>query len=233
MQYNVVEHPLYGKIRVKVNPRARRIILRAREGFIEVTLPPGVTRKAFDAAVDKYGAKLWALSRATTLEVIDGTYKYESERFCFCLSEGEKRDFFIRYDGFRATFIYPQNTDFHSEEMQQWLRRVRVTALRRVASENLPRRLDYLSRRFNFCYNGVSLRDSHSRWGSCSSRGNISLSIYLQLLPEHLADYVMLHELCHTVEMNHSLRFWELMDNVTDGKSKQLRHELKSYRTSF
>lgn len=118
MQYNVVEHPLYGKIRVKVNPRARRIILRAREGFIEVTLPPGVTRKAFDAAVDKYGAKLWALSRATTLEVIDGTYKYESERFCFCLSEGEKRDFFIRYDGFRATFIYPQNTDFHSEEMQ-------------------------------------------------------------------------------------------------------------------
>ena len=132
-----------------------------------------------------------------------------------------------------ATFIYPQNTDFHSEEMQQWLRRVRVTALRRVASENLPRRLDYLSRRFNFCYNGVSLRDSHSRWGSCSSRGNISLSIYLQLLPEHLADYVMLHELCHTVEMNHSPRFWELMDNVTDGKSKQLRHELKSYRTSF
>ena len=113
------------------------------------------------------------------------------------------------------------------------MRRVRVTALRRVASENLPRRLDYLSRRFNFCYNGVSLRDSHSRWGSCSSRGNISLSIYLQLLPEHLADYVMLHELCHTVEMNHSPRFWELMDNVTDGKSKQLRHELKSYRTSF
>ena len=117
--------------------------------------------------------------------------------------------------------------------MQQWLRRVRVTALRRVAGEYLPLRLKQLAVEHGFHYNAVTLRDSHSRWGSCSNRGNISLSIYLQLLPAYLADYVMLHELCHTREMNHGVRFWQLMDSVTGGRARMLCAELKAYKTDF
>jgi predicted metal-dependent hydrolase len=93
--------------------------------------------------------------------------------------------------------------------------------------------LKELADKHGFRYTRVTLRDSHSRWGSCSNRASISLSIYLQLLPQHLIDYVLLHELCHTIELNHSDRFWALMDKVTGGKAKKLREQLKLHKTNF
>ena len=88
-----------------------------------------------------------------------------------------------------------------------------------------------LALQHGFHYNGVTIKDMSSRWGSCSNRKHINLSLLLMTLPWHLIDYVLLHELCHTVELNHSDRFWALMDRVTDGKALQLRQALKSYPT--
>jgi len=98
------------------------------------------------------------------------------------------------------------------------------------ALEYLPHRVQELAASYNFTYSSVKISKSKSRWGSCSSKKSISLSLFLMELPLHLVDYVILHELCHTVEMNHGTKFWALMEKVCNGKAKTLRKELKTHR---
>lgn len=107
-----------------------------------------------------------------------------------------------------------------------------VERMRQEAKAQLPRRVAELAYMHGFHYEGLTIRDSKTRWGSCSGRNNISLSLYLMQVPEHLQDYVILHELCHTVHHNHSPHFWALMDKVTDGKAHALRAELRRYHTA-
>ena len=118
------------------------------------------------------------------------------------------------------------------EEYYSGVRRMPVieeSELREKAKNYLPARLDFLAKEHQFSYSSVKIRKSRTRWGSCSSKKTINLSFYLMLLPEHLADYVLLHELCHTVYMNHGIEFWKLLDRVTGGQARQLRKELRSY----
>ncbi len=75
----------------------------------------------------------------------------------------------------------------------------------------------------------VTLRDQRSRWGSCSSRGNVAINMRCHRLPEILQDYVILHELCHLVHMNHSAEFWQLLDHYLPD-SRRYRQDLRHYR---
>ncbi|MCL1937814.1 MAG: M48 family metallopeptidase [Candidatus Azobacteroides sp.] len=102
--------------------------------------------------------------------------------------------------------------------------------LRQKAEAFLPGELERISKTYGLTYKKLKIRKSKTRWGSCSSKQSISLSFYLVLLPRHLIEYVLLHELCHTIEMNHSSAFWSLLDRYTDGRSKQLKRELSNYR---
>jgi predicted metal-dependent hydrolase len=101
--------------------------------------------------------------------------------------------------------------------------------LRVRAQQYLPAEMQRLAQLHGFQYRQVKIRKSKTRWGSCSSKGIINLSFYLILLPSHLIEYVLLHELCHTVEMNHGPNFWALLDRHTRNRSKLLRKELRSY----
>ena len=79
------------------------------------------------------------------------------------------------------------------------------------AKEYLATRLSFWSAKLNLPFNKLTLRTQKTRWGSCSSKGNISLNYKIFLLPENVSDYVIIHELCHTKIMNHSKKFWDLV----------------------
>ncbi|MCR5312555.1 MAG: M48 family metallopeptidase [Bacteroidaceae bacterium] len=107
-----------------------------------------------------------------------------------------------------------------------------IRELRKQAKTFLPRRVAELAYMFGFEYKDLKIQSSKTRWGSCSGTNSINLSLYLMRVPEHLIDYVILHELCHTVHHDHSEAFWHLMDEVTNGQAKALRHELRKYNTA-
>lgn len=72
-------------------------------------------------------------------------------------------------------------------------------------------RLEFFNRTYGFKFNQVNIKNQKTRWGSCSKKGNLNFNYRIALLPEPSADYVIVHELCHLGELNHSRKFWALV----------------------
>jgi|SRR3989338_3460161 len=87
-------------------------------------------------------------------------------------------------------------------------------------------RLAHFNRCYEFNWNRVVIRNQKSRWGSCSRKGNLNFNYKLALLPPHLADYIIVHELCHLGELNHSAKFWALIARTLPNH-RALRKELR------
>ncbi|MCF6366864.1 MAG: M48 family metallopeptidase [Bacteroidales bacterium] len=132
----------------------------------------------------------------------------------------------------KITVEYSKNEDLLSAVNQDYIRKGIVEALRIEAKEYLPARTEHLAEKYEFNYNNVTVRNAKTRWGSCSGQNNISLNLHLMRLPEILIDYVILHELCHTVEKNHGKNFWLLLDKVS-GNARGLDKQLKQYSPSI
>ena len=87
-------------------------------------------------------------------------------------------------------------------------------------------RLEFFNRHYNFKYNRISIRNQKSRWGSCSRRGNLNFNYKIFFLPAEIRDYIVVHELCHLQEFNHSKNFWNLVA-LTVPNFKEIRRNLK------
>jgi len=126
--------------------------------------------------------------------------------------------------------FYISETQLLTNEGQQFVCKAIEYALRKEAKAYLPERTKFLAEKYGFQYAGLCLKNLRSRWGSCSTVNNINLNIHLMRLPENLIDYVVLHELTHTVHKNHGKQFWQTLDKVS-GNARLLAKEMKKYRT--
>jgi hypothetical protein len=124
---------------------------------------------------------------------------------------------------------YNQNNEFTDQIVQAAATKAAIRALRSEAVQLLPARLKTLAQTHALSYQSVHVRALKSRWGSCSQNKDITLSLYLMQLPWELIDYVLLHELTHTVILHHGADFWSKLEEfLPDAKTR--RQAIKVYR---
>ncbi|HCS16139.1 MAG TPA: metal-dependent hydrolase [Lachnospiraceae bacterium] len=97
---------------------------------------------------------------------------------------------------------------------EQALSKEELQELATQAMTLIPQKVRYYAQIIGVTYGRITIRNQRTRWGSCSGKGNLNFNCLLLLMPEEVLDYVVVHELCHRKEMNHSARFWEEVEKI-------------------
>ena len=223
----------FGKIIIRTRRLARNISMRVKPDGLYLTVPPYSKTERVMEVVGLYRSRLLEAYRKVERPRIDFGFSIQAECFRLTLEPGRFRCFTVKQTENGMKVYCPYDTDFDKEEVQKQVRNAIIRAMKRCAESYLPEVLKMWSERFGLPYRKVRINAARSRWGSCTATRTINLSCYLMLVPVHLMDYVILHELAHTREMNQGPQFWELLDKMTDGAALQLRKELRAYRANF
>lgn len=140
--------------------------------------------------------------------------------------EGELRvSYPMRVPSAIAQAFLQKKADWILRKMDQVREKMSDKNVIRLLRSDIPRlkeatrtlveaRLKYFNQFYDFTYNRISIRNQKSRWGSCSRKKNLNFNYKIAALPPELADYIVVHELCHLGELNHSRSFWNLVAKV-------------------
>lgn len=115
--------------------------------------------------------------------------------------------------------LYVKSCDLSSDEV----RRLVTDWMRRCAKEALIQKTEIFSERMGVTWERIAIKEQKSRWGSCSSKGNLNFNWKLILMPERIQDYIVVHELAHRREMNHSPQFWSQVEKVLPDYRERVR----------
>ncbi len=203
---------------LKVSAKAKyaRLKMTPHEGLV-VVVPVGFDKKQLPALLQRYASWIKKSSEQLERHRPEALPLQENGLPCTILFQHCSEEWMVRYHPSGRRLVESDegsgkqllvgadvaDTELCRRLLLLWLKRraevVLIPALEQIAAE---RGFDYLK---------AGVRLQHSRWGSCSSRGSITLNTKLLFLPDYLVRYIMIHELCHTVHMNHSRSFWVLV----------------------
>ncbi len=225
-----------GKVIFRKNRRAKNISIRIKPpAGIVVTLPYYASYKTAEKFVEskiKWITKsLLKIKEAENKRILfDENTTYKTRNHLLKIEQNSSDEILIYLSESTIKVKYPERLPVTSPEVQNAVRIGITEALRIEAKEYLPAKVEILAEKFGFNYNKLFIKNLRSRWGSCSNKNNINLNLQLMRLPDSLIDYVILHELVHTVEKNHGKNFWAKLDAIT-GNAKALSKEVKKYST--
>lgn len=226
----IFEDSEFGTIVCKRSRVSRYVRLRlAHDGTLRATLPPGGTIKHVQQLIDGSRDELRRLmGDQRSIQPLYQTGQRIGQSHHLQISSALGSESTHKLLGQTVVVSLGIGTNSDDPASQEVIRTAVKAALKREAKAYLPRRLQYLAEKYGFNYEKVRYANQSGRWGSCSSSGTISLNIALMNLPLELIDYVLIHELCHTVHLHHQANFWSLVESHTP-HYKQLRKQLKTH----
>ena len=213
---------------VRVSPRARRLTARVHVGGrVEIVVPIGVKAHTVREFVQRFmpwiDRKVAAMQYfAAPCERVPGSieFAFTGEKFSV-----EWRSLAERGHEQTSNRLVVQAPDERGArlQLQRWLKG--------AAYERLAPRLLELATELNCSVSRVSIRSQRTRWGSCSTRGTVSLNCSLLFLETEVVRYLFVHELAHTRHMNHSANFWRLVEKIEPDYRRLDRDLLAGWRT--
>lgn len=222
-----------GSVKIRKSKRSKNvsIAIKPNKGVI-VTIPYFLSYKYGIKVlkqkrewIEKHLPKIKALEKTI---LFDETSNFKTKKRQLIIKKHASDNIRTKINENTIFIYYPENTPVETAEIQEIIRITIVKALRIEAKEYLPERTYNLAKELGFKLNKVFIKNNKTLWGSCSGVNNINLNLHLIRLPNHLIDYVIIHELCHTVEKNHGPQFWKLMDSIL-GNAKKISKELKQF----
>lgn len=193
--------------------RAKRYIIRVRpDGSFRVTIPRGGSRREANVFLEKY--RHWAERERIRVLALHAPARWVPGDEI--LLRGELVPLRVeRQDETRWLFVGAERVALRGEPAD--LRPAAEHCLRDVARRELGPRLRELAAAHGLAVSRITIRNQRSRWGSCSRSGGIALNFRLVQLPDAIRDYVLIHELMHLKQQNHSRRFWRLVEAACPG----------------
>ena len=233
----LVHHPEIGNITYKRSNRARRISISIRPAKgVLVTVPyNGSYAEAEQFVEEKLDWILTNIKKVNEVEekqtVFTHDLEYKTKFRSLKLIPEERSNLRLHVSDNFIEIYYPQQLPVTHSGVQDAIKRAMEHTWRIEAHEYLPNRLGDIAKQFGFTYKSITIKNTRSFWGSCAVDNSITLSLHLMHLPDKLIDYVLLHELCHTIHKNHGKGFWELLNRVTGGRARLLAKEMRKYST--
>lgn len=223
-----------GEVDFVRSKRARKMSIIVKPfSHVRVTIPERISLKVAEKFVaEKYDwiiqskLRVEAKEKRYTIFTENSEFSTKTHKLNFNPINTEKVSIEIKSD--MLTITYPYNVKLEQKQMQDFIRKGIVETLKIEAKSYLPNRVKELANFHGFRYKRLTLRNNKTRWGSCSHDNNLNLNIHLMRLPNILIDYVIIHELCHTIEKNHGRQFWALVEQTLE-YSKTYDKQLKNY----
>lgn len=199
------------QVRVVENARTNRLTLRLLPGGVglRLTVPPGTTDREINGFLDKH--KAWAAARLARMPK-----PLIVEQGATIPFRGQPYEI-VGTNKHRGLVTIDDTTDIPQLLVPggpSHLPRRLVDFLKKQARQDLTEAVDIHARDLGVRVNSITLRDTKSRWGSCSSNGNLSFSWRIIMAPPEILDYLAAHEVAHLREMNHSPQFWALVEDI-------------------
>jgi predicted metal-dependent hydrolase len=230
-----IEHPIVGKVTFKKNVRSKRITLRVKpNNTITVSLP---TRSSFrdaekilDTHIDWIQKQQAKFKQKQSFFSYDTTFQVRTKPLVIVPTNNDRGCLSIRKNIIEVEI--PTNWNMKDDSTQDTIKSAIMDAVRKEAKSYLPDRTKLIAKEKGITVNNVRINKAKTRWGSCSSKKNINLSLFLMLLPEEFIEYVIHHELAHIKHQNHSAAFWDHLEQLLPGANvldkKLNKHHISS-----